>query len=269
MLPNEIYSLKKCSDSLFYGKVSNDLIIKPRYIVPRTNKDGSYRLMTMAVCSSDGCLGTIHLYDKNNGFERVGVAYIYVLPNKRFFKMDFWDIEDNDYYVNEYLKNAIKGNSSLVEIESTYYKICKQFGVESKFNEIYNEHLSQEAYLNGLISGAKNKDHYKDFIADEILPLLKRDYDIHAIPMSNVVDFKNDLQCALNKIEHSVDEILLIDKNNMSPFQYVISSNDFTYNTRTISNLIKDKIGMLTNKIPSMHMTKWGTSFEFESDWED
>ena len=65
MLPMQFSSLNKVSETLFLGKVSKDRTINPRYIVPRTHKDGSYRLMT-TMNSSDGCLGTIHLYDKKD-----------------------------------------------------------------------------------------------------------------------------------------------------------------------------------------------------------
>jgi len=267
MLPMQFSSLNKVSETLFHGKVSKDITINPRYIVPRTHRDGSYRLMT-TMNSSDGCLGTIHLYDKNNGFEKVGVAYIYVLPNKRFFKMEYWDIEDNSYYVNEYLKNSLKEKANNhTEIENTYYDLCQKFSVKPIFDEIYNEHLAQESYLNGLVAGARNNEYYTDYLSTEILPLLNKTYENHKIPMHNVDEFKKDLQSALDKVDHSVDEILKTKKENMSSFQYVITSDEFKHGN--VLKLIKEKIAYLTNKISSMHMTKWGPSFESEDDWED
>jgi hypothetical protein len=267
-LPNKIFSLNSLSETLFHGKVSNTLTIKPRKIVPRTHKDGSYNLMTTAFSNKDGCLGTIHLYDKNNNFEKVGVAYIYVMPTKRYFTMEYWDIESNEYYANEYLKNALKEKTTnLTEIENSYYDLCQKFNVKPNFNQIYNDHLAQESYLNGLIAGARNNDYYTDYITMDILPVLNKTYETHAIPIHNVDEFKKDLQTALDKIDHTVDEILKTKKDNMSSFQYVISSDEFKHGN--VLKLIKDKIAYLTNKISSMHMTKWGTSFESDDDWED
>lgn len=268
MLPMQFSSLNKVSETLFHGKVSKNLTINPRYIVPRTHKDGSYRLMTVAMGSTDGCLGSIHLYDKNNNFERVGVAYIYVLPNKRFFKMEYWDIQENSYYVNEHLKNALKEKiCSLTEIENTYYDLCHKFSVKPSFDQIYNEHLANESYLNGLISGARNNEYYTDYLSNEILPLLKKEYANHEKPIHNVDEFKKDLQTALSKVDHTVEEILKTNKNNMSSFQYVITSDEFKHGN--VLKLIREKIGIIENRISSMHMTRWGTSFESDSDWED
>jgi len=265
MLPNKIFSLAKLSEELFHGEVSKSLKINERKIVPRTHKDGSYRFLyeNSVKNSPTGLLGTIQLIDLNNNKDVVAQANIYQ-KEKRHFEIEFWNIGDNSFYVNEALKNSLKSNVNLEETENKYYSLCSKFNVSPTFNDIYSEHISQERYMNALISDAKNYG-YHDLVKNEIIPILHKSYN-------DEKDFKNDMAQVLSKVDHSLDEILKIDEGNMSAFQYVCS-NLFSYmvnNQKTnMTQAIYSKINSITSKGPASYMTKYGSSFESESDWED
>lgn len=265
MLPNKIFSLVKLSEDLFYGKVSDSLDINPRKIVPRTNKDGSYRFLFLNSVgnSKTGLLGTIQLIDLNNNKDVVAQANLYQ-KEKRYFEIEFWSIEDNSFYVNETLKNDLKSSVNINEVEDQYYKLCSKFNVSPSFDAIYSDHISQERYMNALISDAKNYG-YHDLVKNEIIPILHKDY-------ADEKDFKNDMAQVLSKVDHSLDEILKIDENNMSAFQYVCS-NLFSYminNQKTnMTQAIYSKINSITSKGPASYMTKYGSSFESDNEWED
>ncbi len=265
MLPDKIFSLVKLSEVLFHGKVSSSMHINPRKIVPRTNKDGSYKFIFVNAVenSKTGLLGTIHLIDLNNNKDVVAQANLYQ-KEKRYFEIEFWNIQDNEFYVNEALKNNLKERVDINQIEDEYIDLCFKFNVKPNFDAIYNDHISHERYMNALISDAKNYG-YHDLVKNEILPILHKTYEKEE-------DFKDEMAQVLSKVDHTLDELLKIDVFNMSAFQYVCS-NLFTYminNQKTnMTQAIYSKINSINSKGPASYMTRYGTSFESESDWED